>query len=102
MEMVLNNRTLTAHEALQFGLVNRVVPVEHYMEEALRLAEEIAGRAPIAVRAGKRMVNQAFERPLTEALHAERQELYDLFATEDQKEGMRAFVEKRKPAWKGR
>jgi enoyl-CoA hydratase len=102
MEMVLNNRTLTAHEALQFGLVNCVVPVEHYLEEALRLAEEIAGRAPIAVRTGKRMVNQAFERPLTEAMHAERQELYNLFATEDQKEGMRAFVEKRKPAWKGR
>ncbi len=101
MEMVLNNRTLSAHEALQFGLVNHVVPVERYLDEALKLAGEIAARAPIAVRVGKKMVNQAFERPLTEALHVERQELYNLFSTEDQKEGMQAFIEKRKPEWKG-
>jgi enoyl-CoA hydratase len=102
MEMVLNNRTLSANEALQFGLVNRVVPVERCLDEALKLAGEIAARAPVAVRIGKAMVNQAFERPLTEALQVERQELYNLFSTEDQKEGMRAFIEKRKPEWKGR
>lgn len=102
MEMVLNNRTLSAQEALQFGLVNRVVPPDHCLEEALKLAEEIAGRAPVAVRVAKMMINQAFEHPLTEAIQAERQQLYNLFTTEDQKEGMRAFIEKRKPAWKGK
>jgi enoyl-CoA hydratase len=102
MEMVLNNRTLSAQEALQFGLVNRVVPPDHCLNDALKLAEEIAGRAPLAVRAGKVMVNQAFERPLTEAIHMERRQLYDLFASEDQKEGMQAFIGKRKPVWKGK
>jgi enoyl-CoA hydratase len=102
MEIILNNRTLSAQEALQFGLVNRIVPVERYLDEALKLAEEIASRAPVAVRAAKKMINQAFEPSLTDALNQERQEFYNLFATEDQKEGMRAFIEKRKPEWKGK
>ncbi len=102
MEMVLNNRTLTAQEALQFGLVNRVAPVERYLEEALNLAEEIASRAPLAVRLAKEAINAAFETSLTEGLAAERRNFYLLFATEDQKEGMKAFIEKRKPQWKGR
>jgi enoyl-CoA hydratase len=102
MEMILNNRTLTAQEAYQFGLVNRVVPVEGYLDEALKLAEEIASRAPVAARAAKKMINQAFERTLSDGLAAEKQEFYNLFATEDQKEGMQAFVEKRKPEWKGK
>lgn len=102
MEMILNNRTLTAQEAYQFGMVNRVVPVESYLEEALKLAEEIASRAPVAIRAAKKMINQAFERTLSEGLAAEKQEFYNLFATEDQKEGMQAFIEKRKPVWKGK
>jgi enoyl-CoA hydratase len=102
MEMILNNRTLSAQEALGFGLVNRLVPTEKYLDEALKLAEEIAGRAPAAVRAAKKMINQAYERTLTDGLHAERQEFYNLFATEDQKEGMQAFVEKRIPNWKGK
>ncbi len=102
MEIILNNRTLTAQEALQFGLVNRVVPVDQYLPEALKLAEEIAARAPIAVRVAKLMINQAYEHTLTDGLRAEKQEFYDLFATEDQKEGMRAFIEKRKPEWKGK
>jgi enoyl-CoA hydratase len=101
-EMILNNRTLSAQEALQFGLVNRVVPPERFLEEALTLAAEIAGRAPLAVRAAKRMINQSFERPLTEAIYEERQEFYNLFNSEDQQEGMQAFIEKRKPAWKGK
>ena len=102
MEMILNDRRLTAQEAYQFGLVNRVVPVETYLDEALRLAEEIASRAPVAVRAAKKMINQAFERTLSEGLAEEKQEFYNLFATDDQKEGMQAFVEKRPPQWKGK
>src|SRR5829696_6233469 len=89
-EMILNDRRLTAQEAYQFGMVNRVVPVEEYLQEALRLAEEIAVRAPIAVRAAKKMINQAFERTLSDGLAAEKQEFYNLFASEDQKEGMQA------------
>jgi len=102
MEMVLNNRTLSAQEALQFGLVNRVVSVESYLQEALSLAEEIAGRAPLAVRAGKEAVNAVFEGSLTEGLSTEKELFYRLFSSEDQKEGMQAFVEKRKPNWKGK
>jgi len=102
MEMILNDRRLSAQEAYQFGMLNRVVPVEGYLEEAFKLAEEIASRAPVAVRAAKKMINQAFERSLSEGLATEKQEFYNLFATEDQKEGMRAFVEKRKPEWKGK
>jgi enoyl-CoA hydratase len=101
MEMVLNNRTLTAAEALQYGLVNRVVPVERYLEEALGLAAEIAARAPLAVRLGKEAVNHAFESTLAEGLADERRAFYFLFASADQKEGMAAFTEKRKPEWKG-
>ena len=102
MEILLNDRRLTAHEAHQFGLVNRVVPVEGYLEEALKLAQEIASRAPLAVRAAKKMINQSFEPSLAEGLAQEKQEFYNLFASEDQKEGMQAFIEKRAPAWKGR
>jgi len=102
MEMVINNRTLTAQEALQFGLANRVVPVEGYLDAAIAFAEEIASRAPIAVRMAKDSVNAAFETTLTEGLAVEKRNFYPLFATEDQKEGMRAFVEKRKAEWKGK
>ena len=101
MEMVLNNRTLTAEEALTFGLVNRVVPVERYLEEALQLAEEIAARAPVAIRTGKEAVNHAFESFLSEGLADERRAFYLLFSSSDQKEGMQAFIEKRKAEWKG-
>lgn len=101
MEMVLNNRTLTAEEALNLGLVNRVVPVERYLDEALQLAAEIAGRAPLAVRLGKEAVNHAFESFLSDGLGDERRAFYMLFASQDQKEGMQAFVEKRKATWKG-
>jgi enoyl-CoA hydratase len=102
MEMVLNNRTLSAEEAYRFGLINRVVPVEAYLEEALKLANEIGARAPLAVRSAKEMVNQAFETTLQEGIADERRAFYFLFSSEDQKEGMRAFIEKRDPEWKGR
>ena len=102
MEMVLNGRFLSAEEALRFGLVNRVVPVETYLEEALKFAAEIAGRAPIAIRLGKEAVNAAFETTLRSGLAYERRLFYMLFATEDQKEGMDAFVNKRRAEWKGK
>ena len=102
MEMILNDRRLTAQEAYQFGMVNRVVPVENYLEEALRLAEQIASRAPLAVRAAKKMINQSFEKSLTDGLAEEKQEFYNLFASEDQREGMQAFIEKRAAQWKGK
>ena len=100
MEMILNNRTLSAREALQFGLVNRVVATDKYLDEALILAAEIAARAPSALDAAKKMIDQAYELALMDGIHQERQEFYNLFATEDQKEGMKAFMEKRKPDWK--
>jgi enoyl-CoA hydratase len=102
MEMVLNNRHLDAVEAQKFGLVNRVVPDELYLEEALALAAEIAERAPLAVRFGKEMVNQALETSLAEGIVDERRSFYFLFGTEDQKEGMKAFIEKRDAKWRGK
>jgi len=102
MEMVLNDRRLKAEEAARFGLVNRVVPVERYLDEALELAQQLAERAPIALRIAKEAVNKALETSLTEGLAYERRVFYLLFATEDQKEGMQAFMGKRKPEWKGK
>ncbi len=102
MEMVLNNRTLSAAEALHFGLVNRVVPVELFLQEALAIASEIAARAPLALAAAKQAVNFAYDASLTVGLERERNLFYDLFDTFDQKEGMRAFVEKRKPEWQAK
>ncbi|RMG95230.1 MAG: enoyl-CoA hydratase, partial [Chloroflexi bacterium] len=102
MEIVLNGRFLSAQEALHYGLVNRVVPVELYLEEAIKLASEIAARAPVAVRLAKEAVNAIFEMPLAAGLAHERRLFYMLFSTEDQKEGMDAFINKRKPNWKGK
>jgi len=102
MEMVLNNRHLTADEALRYGLINRVSPVEQYLDDAIQLAAQIADRAPVAVQLAKEAVNHAFETTLSEGVLVERRLLNMLFATEDQKEGMAAFVEKRPAQWKGR
>jgi enoyl-CoA hydratase len=101
MEMILNSRTLTAQEALQLGFVNRVVPVERCLEEAVALAAEIAQRAPLAVRMAKAMVNRAWEAFLRDGIEEERRAFYLLFSSQDQREGMAAFTEKRKPEWKG-
>ena len=102
MEMVLNNRTLSAGEALQYGLVNRVVPAELLLDQSLALAAEIAARAPLAAAAGKQAVNQAYELSLSASLAEERNLFYGLFDSADQKEGMQAFIEKRRPNWKGK
>jgi enoyl-CoA hydratase len=102
MDMVLTGRMLTAREAMQFGLVNRVVPVEAYLKEAVRLAQAIAEKSPIAVQMAKEAVLKAFDTPIQEGLLHERKNFYMLFSTEDQKEGMAAFIEKRKPSFKGK
>jgi enoyl-CoA hydratase len=102
MEMVLTGRFMSAREAEQAGLVARVVPVEAYLDEALKLANEIAARPPVAVRLAKEAVNKAFETSLNDGLDFERRLFYFLFATADQKEGMRSFIEKRPADWQGR
>ncbi len=102
MDMVLTGRRLTAAEALQFGLVSRVAPVEQYLQVALQVAGEIAAKSPVAVQVAKEAVNRAYESTLAEGVLFERRLFNLLFATEDQKEGMAAFVEKRAPLWKGR
>ena len=102
MEMVLLNRHLSAEEACHFGLVNHVYPVETYLDETLKLAKKLARQAPVAVRLGKEAVNKAFELSLHEGLQFERRAFHLLFATEDQKEGMAAFIEKRRAQWQGR
>jgi enoyl-CoA hydratase len=102
MEMVLNARRLSAAEALHHGLVNYVAPVERYLDQALGLARQIAERAPVAVQLGKEAVNKAYELTLAEGLALEQKYFYLLFGTDDQKEGMEAFIEKRKAVWKGR
>jgi enoyl-CoA hydratase len=102
MELVLTGRMLTADEALFYGLVNKVVPTEMYLHEATTLAQEIAQMSPIAAQLAKEAVNRSFETHLDEGLVLERKNFYLTFASEDQKEGMKAFVEKRKPEFKGR
>lgn len=102
MELILTGRFLSAEEAHFYGLVNKVVPKEMYMHEALQLAKEIAQLSPVAVQLAKEAVNRAFETHLDEGLAFERKNFYLTFASEDQKEGMKAFVDKRKADFKGK
>jgi enoyl-CoA hydratase len=102
MEMVLNDRRLTAQEAYRWGLVNRVVPVESFLDEAIQLGNEVAARAPVAVRLAKEAVNYAFESDLSGGIGHERRLFFMLFATDDQKEGMKAFTQKRRAEWTGK
>ncbi|HET9136539.1 MAG TPA: enoyl-CoA hydratase-related protein [Candidatus Kapabacteria bacterium] len=102
MEMVLTGKFITGEEAAAAGLVNRVVPVEFYLEEAVRLAKEIASKPPIAVRLAKEAVLKSFDTTIEMGLEFERKNFYLLFASDDMKEGMAAFVEKRKAEWKGK
>jgi len=102
MDLILTGRMMDAAEAERSGLVARVVPAANLMDEAMKVAETIAGMSLPSVLAAKEAVNRAFETPLAEGVLFERRVFHSLFATEDQKEGMRAFVEKRKPEWKNR
>lgn len=102
MELILTGRFLSAQEAHFYGLVNKVVPVEMYMHEAVELAKEIAQMSPVAVQLAKEAINRSFETQLDEGLMFERKNFYLTFASADQKEGMKAFIEKRKPVFTGK
>ncbi|HEX6988441.1 MAG TPA: enoyl-CoA hydratase-related protein [Bacillota bacterium] len=102
MEWILTGRFVKAEEAERAGLVTRVVPDEAVLDEALRLAREIASKPPVAVQLAKDAVLAAFDTTIETGLAHERHNFYLLFATEDQREGMRAFLEKRRPQWRGR
>lgn len=102
MEMVLTGKFISAEEAMKAGLVNRVVAEELYLDEAVKLAKEVTQMSPISVRLAKESVLKAFDSGLQEGLYFERKNFYMCFASEDQKEGMKAFVEKRKPKFEGK
>lgn len=102
MELILTGRPFTAYEAHQLGLVNKVAPVELFLEEAKAMAKEIAKKSPIAVKLAKEAIMKTFETTLNEGLQFERKNFYMLFSSEDQKEGMKAFMEKRQASFKGR
>jgi enoyl-CoA hydratase len=102
MEMVLTGRAMTAHEAERSGLVNRVVPEEVLLDEAITLANDIAARPPRSIRLAKQSVLAAFDTGLEDGLDRERSYFQDVLRTEDAREGMTAFLEKRKPDYHGR
>ena len=102
MDVILSGRRLNAYEALQSGLVARIVAKEAWLEEAKRVARDIAERGPVATRLAKESVDRAYETTLAAGLEAERRALYLAFASEDAKEGLTAFTDKRKPEFKGR
>ena len=102
MEMILTGRMMDAAEAERSGLVARVVPAANLMDEAMKVAETIASMSLPSVITAKEAVNRAFEASLQEGVLFERRVFQALFATDDQKEGMKAFVEKRKPVWKNK
>ena len=102
MEMCLTGRTMNAEDAERAGLVARVVPAAYLLEEALKAAETIASMAPLAAIATKEMINASYEMGLAQGINFERRLFHGLFGTEDQKEGMTAFVEKRPGNWTGR
>jgi enoyl-CoA hydratase len=102
MDMILTGRMLSAREALDFGLVARVVAREAWLDEAKRVAQEIAAKGPVSVRLAKEAVDQAFEMPLAAGVEFERRAFYLARASEDAGEGLSAFLEKRPPDFKGR
>ncbi len=102
MDMILSGRMLRAEEARDLGLVARVVAQEAWLEAAKRVAGEIAAKSPVAVRLAKEAIDEAFETPLSAGVEFERRSFYLARASEDAGEGLSAFVEKRKPEFRGR
>jgi enoyl-CoA hydratase len=102
MDMILTGRMLGAAEARELGLVARVVAKEAWLDEARRVAREIAAKSPVSVRLAKESIDKAFEAPLSVGLEFERRAFYLARASEDAGEGLQAFLEKRRPDWKGR
>jgi enoyl-CoA hydratase len=102
MEMHLTGRMMDAEEAERSGLVSRILPLDELLDEALKVAAEIAGYSRPSVLVAKEAVNQAYETSLQQGVLFERRTFHALFAFEDQTEGMQAFVEKRKPDFKNR
>jgi enoyl-CoA hydratase len=100
MDLVLTGRFMGAEEAQSAGLVSRVVSTDRLMEEAMEVAATIASKPRLAAMLAKESVNKAFETTLAEGIQFERRMFHALFATDDQKEGMSAFAEKRDPRWK--
>jgi enoyl-CoA hydratase len=102
MELILTGDVIGAEDALRCGIVSRVVPAQDLLAEAEALAQKIASKPPLAVQLARESIQQSFELPLEAGLALERKNFYLLFASDDQKEGMAAFIEKRKAAWKGK
>ncbi len=102
MEIMLTDRKLSAEEALRYGLVNRVAPLDEYMDVAISIAQKAARRSQVAIRLSKEAINKAYETSLEEGLALERRNFLIAFGSEDKIEGMRAFIEKRPAKWKNR
>ena len=102
MEIMLTDRKLSAQEALHYGLVNRVAPLDEYMDAAIAIGQKVARRSQVAIRLTKEAINKAYETSLSEGLALERRNFLIAFGSEDKAEGMRAFIEKRRAEWKNR
>lgn len=102
MEFILTGRNIKAAQALEWGMAAQVFKTEELVNEAVKTASEIASYSPLAVKAAKEVVNESFNLPLEQGIKFERRIFHSLFGTEDQKEGMTAFAEKRKANWTGK
>jgi len=102
MEIMLTDRKLSAQEALDYGLVNRVAALDEYMDAAIAIGQKAARRSQVAIRLTKEAINKAYETSLSEGLALERRNFLIAFGSEDKAEGMRAFIEKRRAEWKNR
>ena len=102
MEIILTDRKLSAEEALRYGLVNRVAPLDEYMDVAISIAQKVGHRSQVAIRLAKDAIDKAYEMTLVEGLAYERRNFLVAFGSEDKAEGMRAFIEKRRAEWTNR
>ena len=102
MDMILTGKQISAREAFEYGLISRVVPDELYLSEAKKIARELASKSPLALKIAKECVLKAYESTLSEGLEFEHKNFYLMLGSEDKEEGMNAFLEKRKPLFKGK